>query len=124
MKLKYFLALCGTLWGIQPVAAALSLCQNSVKCANSSLCSDYCCPDGTTGTSTSCPSGWTYVFSSGECERDSVDAGEDDKGYLQTQYGTCAQTTQTYNCYVPSSSATVTINGTQYRCVTCTGGSI
>lgn len=124
MKQKYFFAICGVLWGIQPVAAALTLCQDSITCANSLLCSDFCCPDGTTGTSTSCPSGWTYVFSSGECERVSVDAGEDDKGYLQTQYGTCAQTTSTHNCYVPSSSETVTIDGSLYRCVSCTGGSL
>ncbi len=118
MKLKYFLGLCGML-GITQHAYALDLCQTATTCVNSLLCSDYCCPDGTTGTTSTCPTGWKLMLSSGECERNSVDAGEDDKGYMQTQYGTCAPTTSTYQCYVTASTATVTINGALHRCVSC-----
>lgn len=76
----------------------------------------YCCPNGETDTREVCPDGWT--LSSGICSRVSDDAGEDDKGYLAIEYGTCSPTEEEYDCYVGSDSSEVTIDGYTARCVT------
>ena len=78
----------------------------------------YCCPNGNTGTTDECPDGWILNQSSGLCYRISDDAGEDDKGYMEIQYGTCEPTEKTYNCYDGSNESQVTIDGYTARCVT------
>lgn len=90
-------------------------CYSRTTCPTRTI-KPYCCPNGNTGTQEVCPSGWT--LSSGICSRVSVDAGEDDKGYLAIKYGTCSPTEEEYACYVGSDSNTVTIDGYTAICVT------
>ena len=124
MKLKIFTCLV-TCTSIAVIgnAAAVSVNPNLNTCMTSTQCrrfttKPYCCPNGNTGTTDVCPDDWILNISTGLCYRISDDAGEDDKGYMEIQYGTCEPTEDEYQCYVGSDDAQVTIDGYTARCVT------
>jgi len=94
------------------VCRTLSLCKSSAT----SACKTYCCPTGETQTDYTCPTNWVYDLLSGVCKRSGSSSGSDSKGSYTTTYGTCAATTSTYDCYETSDSATVTIDGSTYKC--------
>lgn len=102
------------------VSIGPALCMSSEQCGISTS-KDYCCPNGNTGTRNVCHSGWTKG-SDGICTRASEDAGEDDKGYMEIQYGTCSPSiSETYGCYTGSDSSSVVIDGVSAPCQPATG---
>jgi len=96
-----------SLWLIPPTNAIaaipfIGVCYNASQCASSAQlsCQKYCCETGETGTKNSCPTGWSAGID-GTCSRSSV-SSSDSKGWYTQEYGTCAATVTTYDCYTPS----------------------
>ncbi len=89
-----------------PSNALVSItCRTSETCRNiANATFPCCCPTGETGTSYSCPTGWARQVNvsdpddAGTCTRRAT-TGSDIKGTYTQEYGTCAPTASTYNCY-------------------------
>lgn len=115
MKIK--IVLCATCFGALVGAAYGAVgCMTDAECSSHALCTDFCCPSGSTTTSYTCLYfGW-LPDADGTCKR-AATTGSDDKGYTQTTYGTCNATKRTENCYEFSTSATA--NGGVTRCLSC-----
>ena len=103
---------------IMPAMAATINCMTVQSCVSSTLCGRglYCCPNGKQGTNYTCPSGWLYYSTYGECRRGAT-SGSDSKGSYKQNYGTCAPTTTKYACYQVTSNPP-----SPTACATCIGG--
>lgn len=95
-----------------------TLCMDVQTCVSSPSCpsGSYCCPNGKQGTNYNCPTGWSYNLLYDECRR-SATSGSDSKGSYTQNYGTCAPTTTTYECYGVTSNPPSPIS-----CAACIGG--
>jgi len=127
MKTKFITAagVLMALWLIPPTNAIAKViddlviaCSDHSACVSEARlgCKEYCCPTGATGTTYTCPAGWTHHILTGLCERSST-SGSDSTGSYTTEYTSCDPTTTTYDCYTPSTSSTITRNGSTYRCL-------
>lgn len=111
MKTKFITATGAlmALWLTPPTGAIAATCLTYGECADKAQvgCIDYCCKTGSTGTAYTCPDDWDYNLTSGLCERDAF-GDSDSTGYYTPNYGTCAATTSTYDCYKTSSTSSGT----------------
>lgn len=93
------------------ISDAFCVCDNSTKCCQKTT-KQFCCPNGTTETTYSCPTFWTYISSSNICSRSSI-SSSDSTGYYTQNYGTCEPTATTAQCYSGADSSG------NLRCVRC-----
>jgi len=111
MKTKFITAAGAlmALWLIPPTNAIAATCLTYSNCVTraKAMCITYCCPTGETGTTYTCPDDWLYNSTSGLCERTAFGEG-DSTGWYTPNYGTCAATTSTYDCYKTSSTSSGT----------------
>ena len=77
---------------------AAAICQNAADCC-AGYNAGYCCPNGKTDTTYSCPTGWILSLSGNTCTRVKDLETSDAKGYYQQTYGTCNATAQSTSCY-------------------------
>ncbi|MBP3340568.1 MAG: hypothetical protein J6L47_02795 [Alphaproteobacteria bacterium] len=92
---------------ISSSAQAIVSCLSLESCSVSLFDGACCCPTGSTGTTYSCPSGWTINSSKTSCDRSS-ETGSDSTGSYTLTYTSCSPETSTYDCYrtTPASSTT------------------
>ncbi len=112
MKTKFITATGAlmALWLIPPTNAIAATCLTYDECATTAAlrCIQYCCQTGNTGTEYTCPDDWSYNSTSGLCERDNTIGESDSTGWYIPDYGTCAATTSTYDCFKTSSTSSTT----------------
>ncbi|MBR5566788.1 MAG: hypothetical protein IKW09_01640 [Alphaproteobacteria bacterium] len=89
-------------------AIVSSLCMSAQDCTmqltiGGGMC---CCKQPMTGTTYTCPFGWSWNNTQSLCTRSST-SGTDSAGTYTQSYGTCSYTSSiTYDCYLQSPNKT------------------